>query len=141
MMSLDKSFNIDHINKSIFPTAMTVTTLLCIQAPHCMELRNGVKFGDATLVDTMMKDGLTDAFHSYHMGITAENVAKQFDVSRDQQDVFAALSQNKTEAAQKAGCFSAEIVPVPVKSRKGMYVCVYVCVSLRSCYVYRTVSS
>ena len=85
-----------------------------------MELRNGTKFGDATLVDTMVKDGLTDAFHSYHMGITAENVAKQFGISREDQDSFAAKSQNKTEAAQKAGHFAAEIVPVPVKSRKSM---------------------
>ena len=85
-----------------------------------MELRNGTKFGDATLVDTMVKDGLTDAFHSYHMGITAENVAKQFGISREDQDSFAAQSQNKTEAAQKASHFAAEIVPVPVKSRKSM---------------------
>lgn len=67
----------------------------------------------------MMKDGLTDAFHSYHMGITAENVAKQFGISRADQDSFATQSQNKTEAAQKAGFFAAEILPVSVKSRKG----------------------
>ena len=84
-----------------------------------MKLRNGVKFGDATLVDTMIKDGLTDAFQNYHMGITAENVAQQFGITRDLQDSFAAQSQNKAEAAQKAGHFSAEIVPVSVKSRKG----------------------
>ena len=84
-----------------------------------MELRNGVKFGDATLVDTMIKDGLTDAFQNYHMGITAENVAQQFGITRDLQDSFAVQSQNKAEAAQKAGHFSAEIVPVSVKSRKG----------------------
>ena len=78
-----------------------------------------MKFGDATLVDTMMKDGLTDAFNNYHMGITAENVAKQFEVTREEQDSFAAQSQNKAETAQKNGHFTAEITPVTVKSRKG----------------------
>lgn len=83
-------------------------------------MRSGVKFGDATLVDTMMKDGLIDAFNDYHMGITAENVAKQYGITREEQDKFAAQSQNRTEAAQKAGLFAAEIVPVTVKSRKGL---------------------
>lgn len=82
-------------------------------------MRSGVKFGDTTLSDTMLKDGLTDAFNNYHMGITAENVAKQFSVTREQQDEFAALSQNKAEASQKDGRFSDEIVPVTIKSRKG----------------------
>lgn len=90
-----------------------------LQAPHCVNMRGGVKFGDATLTDTMLKDGLWDAFNDYHMGITAENVAKQFSVSREEQDRFAALSQNRVEACQKAGQFEAEITPVPIKSRKG----------------------
>ena len=81
-------------------------------------MRTGTKFGDATLADTMLKDGLTDAFNNYHMGITAENVAKQYSISREEQDKFSASSQSKTEAAQKAGHFSAEIVPVTVPSRK-----------------------
>ena len=85
-----------------------------------MEVRTGVKFGDVTLKDTMLKDGLTDAFHNYHMGITAENVAKQFGISREEQDKFAVLSQNKTEAAQKNGLFVKEIVPVTITSRKGI---------------------
>lgn len=82
-------------------------------------MRNGVKFGDATLSDTMMKDGLWDAFNDYHMGITAENVARQFGITRNQQDEFAALSQNKAEAAQKSGHFMTEITPVSIQSRKG----------------------
>ena len=82
-------------------------------------MRNGTKFGDATLADTMLKDGLTDAFNKYHMGITAENVAKQYSVSREEQDKFSATSQNKTEAAQKSGYFSDEIVPVTIQGRKG----------------------
>ncbi len=90
-----------------------------MQAPHTVQMRSGVKFGDTTLSDTMLKDGLTDAFNNYHMGITAENVAKQFSVTREQQDEFAALSQNKAEASQKDGRFSDEIVPVTIKSRKG----------------------
>lgn len=89
------------------------------QSPHCVQMRNGTKFGDATLADTMLKDGLTDAFNKYHMGITAENVAKQYSVSREEQDKFSAASQSKTEAAQKAGYFSAEIVPVTIQGRKG----------------------
>ncbi|KAM9778827.1 acetyl-CoA acetyltransferase, cytosolic [Syngnathus typhle] len=89
------------------------------RAPHTLNMRAGVKMGDASLQDSMVADGLTDAFHGYHMGITAENVAKQWDVSREAQDVFAVRSQNKVEAAQKAGYFLQEIVPVVVPSRKG----------------------
>ncbi|XP_072302581.1 acetyl-CoA acetyltransferase, cytosolic-like [Eucyclogobius newberryi] len=90
------------------------------RAPHTVQMRAGVKLGDASLQDSMVADGLTDAFHSYHMGITAENVAKQWAVTREEQDRFAVLSQNKAEAAQKAGHFDPEIVPVPVPSRKGL---------------------
>jgi len=89
------------------------------QAPHCMHLRNGVKMGNAEMVDTMIKDGLWDAFNGYHMGNTAENVAKQFQITREQQDQFALASQQKAEAAQKAGKFKDEIVPIVVKDRKG----------------------
>ena len=89
------------------------------QAPHVAYLRNGQKMGDLKMVDTMLKDGLWDAFHGYHMGNTAENVAKQWQITRDQQDAFAAGSQNKAEAAQKAGRFNDEIVPVTIKTRKG----------------------
>ncbi|KAM7367819.1 hypothetical protein PAMP_014094 [Pampus punctatissimus] len=89
------------------------------RAPHTLQMRAGVKMGDASMQDSMVADGLTDAFHSYHMGITAENVAKQWSVSREEQDLFAVQSQNKTEAAQKAGHFDQEIVPVIVPSRKG----------------------
>src|SRR5450756_1394047 len=88
-------------------------------APHCQHLRNGVKMGSFELVDTMIKDGLWDAFNGYHMGATAENVAKQWQITRQQQDEFAVRSQNKTEAAQKAGKFKDEIVAVTIKSRKG----------------------
>jgi acetyl-CoA C-acetyltransferase len=88
-------------------------------APHCAHLRSGVKMGDFNMVDTMIKDGLWDAFNGYHMGNTAENVAKQWQITRQQQDEFALASQNKAEAAQKAGKFKDEIVPVTVKSRKG----------------------
>jgi acetyl-CoA C-acetyltransferase len=88
-------------------------------APHCAHLRNGVKMGDFKMVDTMLKDGLTDAFYGYHMGNTAENVARQWQLSRDEQDAFAVASQNKAEAAQKAGRFKDEIVPFTVKGRKG----------------------
>ncbi len=88
-------------------------------APHCQHLRGGVKMGDYKMVDTMLKDGLTDAFNGYHMGNTAENVAKQWQLSRSDQDEFAAASQNKAEAAQKAGKFKDEIVPHVVKTRKG----------------------
>lgn len=88
-------------------------------APHCAHLRGGVKMGDFKMIDTMIKDGLTDAFYGYHMGITAENVAKQWQLSRDEQDAFAVSSQNKAEAAQKEGRFRNEIVPFIVKGRKG----------------------
>jgi len=89
------------------------------QAPHCIHLRNGVKMGDAQMVDTMIKDGLWDAFNGYHMGNTAENVAQRWQITREQQDEFAAWSQSKAEAAQKEGRFKDEIVPVVVKSRRG----------------------
>jgi len=88
-------------------------------APHCTQLRNGTKMGDVSLVDTMIKDGLWDAFNGYHMGTTAENVAEKWQIGRDQQDAFAAASQQKAAAAQSAGRFKDEIVPVTVKSRKG----------------------
>lgn len=83
-------------------------------------MRSGVKFGDVTLTDSMMKDGLTDAFHGYHMGITAENIVQQKSISREAQDQFAALSQNKAEAAQKSGVFTKEIVAVSVPSKQGI---------------------
>ena len=89
------------------------------QAPHCVHLRAGVKMGAAELTDTMLRDGLMDAFHGYHMGNTAENVARNWQIGREEQDRFALASQNKAEAAQKAGKFRDEIVPVTVKSRKG----------------------
>ena len=89
------------------------------QAPHCMNLRNGTKMGDAQMIDTMIKDGLWDAFHGYHMGTTAENVAQKWQITREQQDQFAAGSQQKAEAAQKAGKFKDEIVGVKISSRKG----------------------
>jgi acetyl-CoA C-acetyltransferase len=88
-------------------------------APHCAHLRGGVKMGNYDLVDTMIKDGLWDAFNGYHMGTTAENVAKQWQITRQQQDDFAVKSQNKAEAAMKAGRFKDEIAPVTIKSRKG----------------------
>src|SRR5436190_17393016 len=88
-------------------------------APHCAHLRNGVKMGNFEMVDTMIKDGLWDAFNGYHMGHTAENVARQWQITRAQQDAFAVASQNKTEAAQKAGRFKDEIATVTVKTRKG----------------------
>ena len=88
-------------------------------APHCQHLRQGVKMGAFEMIDTMIKDGLWDAFNGYHMGTTAENVAKQWQITRQQQDEFAVASQNKAEAAQKAGKFKDEIAPVTVKSRKG----------------------
>ena len=89
------------------------------QAPHVMHLRNGVKMGSAEMLDTMLRDGLLDAFHGYHMGNTAENVAGRWQITRDEQDAFAAASQQKAEAAQKAGRFKDEIVPVTIKGRKG----------------------
>src|SRR5689334_14866691 len=88
------------------------------QAPHAAYLRSGTKMGGLELVDTMIKDGLWDAFNGYHMGNTAENVAKQWQITRQQQDEFAVASQNKAEAAQKAGRFKDEIAPVTIKSRK-----------------------
>jgi acetyl-CoA C-acetyltransferase len=88
-------------------------------APHCQHLRNGVKMGDYQMVDTMIKDGLWDAFNGYHMGNTAENVARQWQITREEQDRFAVASQNKAEAAQKAGRFKDEITPVTIASRKG----------------------
>ena len=88
-------------------------------APHCAHLRNGVKMGNFEMIDTMIKDGLWDAFNGYHMGNTAENVARQWQITRQQQDAFAVGSQNKAEAAQKSGRFKDEITPVTVKTRKG----------------------
>jgi acetyl-CoA C-acetyltransferase len=89
------------------------------QAPHAAHLRNGVKMGNLDLIDTMIKDGLWDIFNGYHMGITAENVAKKWQITREEQDKFAVASQNKAEAARKAGKFKDEIVPVTIKTRKG----------------------
>jgi acetyl-CoA C-acetyltransferase len=88
-------------------------------APHCAYLRSGVKMGNFEMIDTMIKDGLWDAFNGYHMGTTAENVARQWQITRQQQDAFAVASQNKAEAAQKSGRFKDEITPVTVKTRKG----------------------
>ena len=88
-------------------------------APHCQHLRGGVKMGSFEMIDTMIKDGLWDAFNGYHMGTTAENVAKKWQITRRQQDEFAVASQNKTEAAMKAGKFKDEITSVTVKTRKG----------------------
>ena len=89
------------------------------KAPHAQFLRDGVKMGDYQMIDTMIRDGLWDAFNGYHMGTTAENVAKQFQITRDQQDEFATKSQNKAEAAQAAGKFKDEITPVTISTRKG----------------------
>jgi acetyl-CoA C-acetyltransferase len=89
------------------------------QAPHVAHLRNGVKMGDMKFIDSMIKDGLTDAFHGYHMGNTAENIATKWQLTREEQDRFATSSQNKAEAAQKAGRFKDEIAPFTVASRKG----------------------
>jgi len=89
------------------------------QAPHAAHLRNGQKMGDLKFVDTMIKDGLWDAFNGYHMGNTAENVAQQWQITRQDQDEFAARSQNRAEAAMKADRFQDEIVPVSIKTRKG----------------------
>ena len=86
---------------------------------HSAFLRNGIRMGDGTLTDTMIKDGLWDAFNNYHMGTTAENVAKAFSISREDQDQFAVASQHKASAAQKEGRFKDEIVAVTVKGRKG----------------------
>jgi acetyl-CoA C-acetyltransferase len=89
------------------------------QSPHAANLRNGQKMGDLSFVDTMIKDGLWDAFHGYHMGQTAENIAARWQITREDQDRFAVGSQNRAEAAQKAGKFKDEIAPVTVKGRKG----------------------
>ncbi|TPK45964.1 acetyl-CoA C-acetyltransferase [Mesorhizobium sp. B2-5-4] len=88
-------------------------------SPHAEHLRAGVKMGDYKMIDTMIKDGLWDAFNGYHMGNTAENVARQFQITRDDQDQFALASQNKAEAAQKAGKFKDEIVAFTIKGKKG----------------------
>jgi len=89
------------------------------QSPHAAQLRGGVKMGDFAMVDTMIKDGLWDAFHGYHMGQTAENIAARWQITREEQDGFAVSSQNRAEAAQKGGKFADEIAPVTIKTRKG----------------------
>jgi acetyl-CoA C-acetyltransferase len=89
------------------------------QAPHCAHMRDGTKMGDVKFIDTMIKDGLWDAFNGYHMGNTAENVARQWQITREEQDRFAVASQNKAEAAKKAGKFKDEITAVTIKTRKG----------------------
>ena len=88
-------------------------------SPHVAHLRAGHKMGDVSYIDSMIRDGLWDAFNGYHMGQTAENVAEQWQISREMQDAFAVASQNKAEAAQKAGKFNNEIIPFTVKNRKG----------------------
>ncbi|NVO14587.1 MAG: acetyl-CoA C-acetyltransferase [Rhodoplanes sp.] len=88
-------------------------------SPHFAYLRTGVKMGNLELVDTLLRDGLFDAFHGYHMGVTAENVAKKWQITKQEQDEFAVGSQNKAEAAQKSGRFKDEIIPVTIKSKKG----------------------
>jgi acetyl-CoA C-acetyltransferase len=88
-------------------------------SPHAQHLRSGTKMGDLQFIDTMIKDGLWDAFNGYHMGTTAENVAKVYQITREQQDAFALASQQKASAAQKAGKFKDEIAPVTLKGRKG----------------------
>ena len=92
---------------------------LMSMAPHCANLRNGVKMGELKMLDSMITDGLTDAFHRYHMGNTAENIAAKWQISREEQDRFATRSQNKAEAARKSGRFKDEIVPFTVTSKKG----------------------
>jgi len=89
------------------------------QAPHCAQMRNGQKMGSLEFVDTMLKDGLWDHFNGYHMGITAENVAEQWQITREQQDEFAFKSQQKAKAAMEAGRFKDEIVPITITSRRG----------------------
>ena len=89
------------------------------QSPHTAQLRNGQKMGELAFKDSMLQDGLIDAFHGYHMGQTAENIAAKWSIDRASQDAFAVASQNKAEAAQKAGKFADEIVPVVIATRKG----------------------
>ena len=89
------------------------------QSMHAAHMRDGTKMGDVKFIDTMVKDGLWDAFNNYHMGTTAENVARQWQITREEQDKFAVASQNKAEAARKAGKFKDEIAPVTIKGRKG----------------------
>ena len=89
------------------------------QSPHCARLRGGLKMGNSDLIDTMIQDGLWDYFNGYHMGCTAENIATQWQISRDEQDEFAARSQQRAEAAQKANKFKEEIIPVILKTQKG----------------------
>ncbi len=89
------------------------------QSTHAAHMRDGTKMGDVKFVDTMVKDGLWDAFNNYHMGTTAENVARQWQITREEQDKFAVASQNKAEAARKAGKFKDEIAPVTIKGKKG----------------------
>jgi acetyl-CoA C-acetyltransferase len=89
------------------------------QAPHAAYLRGGTKMGALEFADTMLKDGLWDAFHGYHMGTTAENVAEKYQITRDEQDRFAVASQNKASAASRGGRFRDEIAPVTIKGRKG----------------------
>jgi acetyl-CoA C-acetyltransferase len=88
-------------------------------SPHCQQLRSGTKMGDVSLVDTMIKDGLTDVFNGYHMGITAENLAEQYQIGREEQDAFALRSQTLAAAARDLGRFDSEIAPVTIKGRKG----------------------
>eukprot|EP00126_Sphaerothecum_destruens_P009582 Sdes_comp20539_c0_seq4m15238 len=88
------------------------------RAPHCIHIREGTRLGNASMVDTMVHDGLTDAFHDYHMGITAENVAEKYQITRENQDQYAFTSQLKAEKASNSGIFKTEIVPVPVKIKK-----------------------
>lgn len=88
-------------------------------APHAVQLRAGVKLGPTTFIDTMVHDGLTDAFNDIHMGVTAENCNKKYGNTREQQDAYAARSQQLAETAQKNGYFNDEIVPVPIPSRSG----------------------
>ena len=89
------------------------------QSTHAAHMRDGTKMGDIKFIDTMVKDGLWDAFNNYHMGTTAENVARQWQITREEQDKFAVASQNKAEAAKKAGKFKDEIAPVTIKGKKG----------------------
>ena len=88
-------------------------------SPHCQALRQGAKMGDISLIDTMIKDGLTDVFNGYHMGVTAENLAEQYQIGREEQDAFAVRSQNLAEKARSEGRFTDEIAPVTIKGRKG----------------------